>query len=212
MTTATEQWHLKGDYFENCNCLVLCPCVIPGPPVEPTEGHCDVGFAFRIVQGDYNGPSLNSVSLDGLNFAIAAYTPGIMGAGNWTTAFYVDQRANPGQREALGRILSGDIGGPMAAWMALTSDFKGTKYVEIDFQARGLERSVVIPGIMEFRVEGIKAGPRRRSAVRLENTGHPVNSTLALARGTGSTYTDHGMNWDNTGKNAHYAKFQWSWP
>jgi hypothetical protein len=210
MTTANEKWHLQGDYFENCNCKILCPCVIPGPPgqpVEPTEGHCDVGFAFRIERGDHN-----SVSLNGLNFAIAAYTPGIMGAGNWTTAFYVDQRANGQQREALDRVLSGEIGGPMAAWMALTSDFRGTKYVEIDFQAKGLDRSVIIPGIMEFHVEGIKAGRRRRSALRLENTGHPVSATLALARGTGSTYTDHGMDWDNTGKNAHYAKFQWSWP
>ena len=207
MTTATEKWHLKGDYFENCNCRILCPCVIPGEPVEPTEGHCDVGFAFRIERGDYNG-----VSLDGLNFAIAAYTPGIMGAGNWITAFYVDQLANAQQREALGRVLSGDIGGPMAAWMALTSDFKGTKYVEIDFQAQGLERSGVIPGIMEFRVEGIKAGRRRRSPLRLENTGHPVSSTLALARGTASTYTDHGMTWNNTEKNAHFADFEWSWP
>ena len=162
---------------------------------------------FTSSRGDYNG-----VSLDGLNFVIAAYTPGIMGAGNWTTAFYVDQRANEGQREALRRILSGEIGGPMADWMALTSDFKGTEYVEIDYQAHGLERSVVIPGIMEFHVEGIKAGRRRRSPLRLENTGHPVNSTLSLARGTHSTYTGHGMNWDNTGKNAHYANFQWSWP
>ena len=202
-----ERWHLKGDYFENCNCQILCPCVIPGLPNKPTEGHYDVGFAFRIGQGDFN-----SIALIGLNFAIAAYTPGIMGAGGWTTAFYVDQRANADQREALGRILSGEIGGPMAAWMALTSDFRGTKYVEIDFQARGLERSVVIPEIMEFHVEGIKAGRRRRSPLRLENTGHPVSSTLALARGTGSTYTGHGMNWDNTGRNAHYARFQWSWP
>ena len=153
MTAANEKWHLQGDYFENCNCKILCPCVIPGPPgqpVEPTEGHCDVGFAFRIERGDHNG-----VSLNGLNFAIAAYTPGIMGAGNWTTAFYVDQRANGQQREALDRVLSGEIGGPMAAWMALTSDFRGTKYVEIDFQAKGLDRSVIIPGIFEFHVEGI---------------------------------------------------------
>ena len=210
MTTATEKWHLQGEYFENCNCRILCPCVIPGPPGEPagpTEGHCDVGFAFRVDHGDYNG-----VSLDGLNFAIAAYTPGLMGDGNWTTAFYVDQRADAQQRQALDRILSGEIGGPMAAWMVLTSDFRGTKYVEIEFRVQGLKRGAVIPGIMEFQVEGIKAGRRRRSALRLENTGHPVSSTLSLARGTASTYTDHGMSWDNTGKNAHYAKFQWSWP
>lgn len=206
----TERWNLKGGYFENCNCQILCPCVVPGPPVEPTEGHCDVGLVFHIEQGDYDGVS--PVSLNGLNFVIAAHTPGVMGHGGWTTAFYVDQRADPQQREAMGRILSGEIGGPMAAWRSLTSNLLGTKFVAIEYQAQGMERSVSIPGVMDFHVQGIRAGRRRRSPLRLTNTGHPVSSTLALARGFDSTYTDHGMKWDNTGKNGHYADFQWSWP
>ena len=202
-----ERWTLKGDYFENCNCQILCPCVVPGPPIEPTEGHCDVGLAFHIDLGDHNG-----VSLDGLNFVIAAHTPGVMGHGGWTTAFYADQRADPDQRDALGRILSGEIGGPMAAWMSLTSNLLGTKFVEIEYDAHGMERRVQIPGLMDFHVQGIRAGRRSRSTLRLTNTGQPVSPTLALARGMDSTYTDHGMEWDNTGKNGHYANFQWSWP
>ena len=46
----TESWQLKGEYFENCNCEVLCPCVVPGPPTDPTEGHCDVGFGSRPIE------------------------------------------------------------------------------------------------------------------------------------------------------------------
>ena len=101
----TERWHLKGEYFENCNCEVLCPCVVPGPPTDPTEGHCDVGFAFHIQEGDFGGVSLNN-----LIFVVIAYTPGNMGAGNWTTAVYIYEKANDAQRKALGRILSGEIG------------------------------------------------------------------------------------------------------
>jgi hypothetical protein len=26
----------------------------------------------------------------------------------------------------------------------------------------------------------------------------------------GNTFTDHGMRWDNSGKNAHYAPISWS--
>ena len=203
----TEKWDLKGGYFENCNCQILCPCVVPGPPLEPTEGHCDVGFAFHVDQGDYNG-----VSLDGLNFVIAAHTPGIMGHGGWTTAFYVDERANDDQRRALGRILSGEIGGPMAAWMSLTANMLGITYAAIEYHEEGMDRRASIPGVMDFHVRGIRAGRRRRSPLRLTNTGHPVSPTLALARGIDSTYTDHGMQWDNTGRNAHYANFSWSWP
>ena len=201
-----DRWHLKGDYFENCNCEVLCPCILPVPSAVPTEGYCDVGLAFHIDEGDFNG-----VPLGGLNFVLAAHTPGTMSEGNWTTALYVDERASGQQREALGRILSGQVGGPPARWMGLTTDVKGVKYCPISYSAQGRKRSVVIPEIMDFNVEGIVAG-RRRAPMRLENTGHPVNSTLALARGTASTYSDHGMVWDNTGKNGHYAPFDWNWP
>ena len=204
---ADDRWHLKGDYFENCNCEVLCPCIIGGGPAVPTEGHCDVGFAFHVEEGDLNG-----VSLNGLSFVVIAYTPGIMSEGNWSTAVYIDRMADEQQREALGRILSGGLGGPAERWMRLTGNFLGIKYVPIAYVAQGRARSVSIPEIMDFNVEGIMAGRRAKEPMRLVNTGHPVNADLALAKGTRSTYTDHGMSWDNTGKNGHYSAFEWRWP
>ncbi len=204
---ADDRWHLKGDYFENCNCEVLCPCIIGGGPAVPTEGHCDVGFAFHVEEGDLNG-----VSLNGLSFVVIAYTPGIMSEGNWSTAVYIDRMADEQQREALGRILSGGLGGPAERWMRLTGNFLGIKYVPIAYVAQGRARSVSIPEIMDFHVEGIMAGRRAKEPMRLVNTGHPVNADLALAKGIRSTYTDHGMSWDNTGKNGHYSTFEWRWP
>ena len=201
-----ETWHLKGDYFENCNCEILCPCVLPLAQSQPTYGHCDVGLAFHIDEGNYNGEPLG-----GLNFVVAVHTPGRMGDGNWTTALYVDERASPQQRHALDRILSGEIGGLMAGWMGLTTDFRGTNYCSITYESKARTRRVRIPGVMDFAIEGITAG-RRRAVMRLENTGHPVSRSLALARGIGSTYNDNGMSWNNTDKNAHYARFEWSWP
>lgn len=204
--TTEERWRLKGDYFENCNCAILCPCIVQGGPAVPTEGHCGVAFAFHVQEGDYQG-----VALDDLNFIVAAYTPGVMGAGDWTLAAYIDERADRFQRAALGRILSGDIGGPAERWMRLTANYLGIKYCPIAYKSEGHLRSVSIPGIIDFSVEGIVAG-RQPEPMRLENTGHPVNSSLVLAKGTASTYTDHGMTWDNTGKNGHYSAFEWSWP
>lgn len=201
-----ETWRLKGDYFENCNCEILCPCVLPVSQGQPTYGHCDVGLAFHIDEGNYNGEPLG-----GLNFVVAVHTPSRMGDGNWTTAFYVDERASQQQRHALDRILSGEIGGLMARWILLTTDLKGTNYCGITYESRARTRRVRIPGIMDFTIEGITAG-RRRAVMRLENTGHPVSRSLALAQGTASTYNDHGMTWDNTRKNGHYAPFEWSWP
>ncbi len=204
---ADQIWHLKGGYFENCNCQILCPCVVPVPPGNPTDGYCDVAFVFHIEEGESQG-----IAFDGLNFVVAAHTPGSMGDGDWTTALYVDQRASEPQREAMAEILSGRLGGPLAAWMGLTSDFRGIKYVAIDYRSEGNARSVSIPGVMEFAVEGITAGSRRRAPMRLTNVGHPASPNLVMAKGTGNTYQDHGMKWDNTGKNAHYSDFNWSGP
>ena len=70
-------WRLSGDYFENCNCNVVCPCLIsPAAPftARPTEGVCDLALAFHIDQGSYG-----DVSLAGLNVALAVYAPGPMG-------------------------------------------------------------------------------------------------------------------------------------
>jgi hypothetical protein len=200
------QWSLSGEYFESCNCEILCPCIVQGTGVRPTEGHCDVALAFHIREGAFNGTDLG-----GLNFVVANYTPGPMAEGNWTSALYVDERANPQQREALEHILSGDMGGPAERWRALTAHFMGIKYVPIDFRVEGNAHSVTIPQVMDFTVEPVIARGQR-DAMLLANTGHGVNRDLYLAKGAHGSYTDHGMRWDNTGKNGHYAAFSWQWP
>lgn len=200
--TAAQQWRLRGEYFENCNCEVLCPCLLPGIQQDPTEGHCDMAFAFHIEEGDFGG-----VDVNGLNFVVAMFVPGKMSDPNWTMALYVDERANPEQRTSLDRILSGEIGGPMERWMAQTSNYLGVKYVPITFKAEGRTRSVSIPQVMDFNVEAIVRG-NQNQPMRLENW-RPWAPSLVMARGTENTYTDHDMSWDNTGKNGHYAQFQW---
>jgi hypothetical protein len=202
---ASVAWNLRGDYFENCNCEVLCPC-IHNPIAEPTEGHCDVALAFHVEEGYFD-----DTALDGLNFVVVLNTPTVMGEGNWKTALYLDQRANPQQRTALEQILSGKLGGPAERWMGLTGKFLGTKYVPIAYVIDGKRRRVTIPRIIDFNVEGIQ-GRGRDDVLTLTNTAHPVNSSLALARGTQSSYTDHDMRWDNTDRNAHYSEFNWRWP
>ena len=204
--TTSNRWTLKGEYFENCNCEVLCPCIVQGTGIDPTDGHCDVAFAFHINDGEFNG-----VALGGLNFVAACLTPGPMEAGNWTSAFYIDERADAQQREAMEQILSGRMGSPAERWLAMTTDFKGVSYVPIEFKMEGKTRSVTIPNVISFNIEGITKR-NQDDAMLLKSTGHPVNTDLYLAKGTASTYDDHGMHWDNTNRNGHYAPFDWHWP
>ncbi|TIT85362.1 MAG: DUF1326 domain-containing protein, partial [Mesorhizobium sp.] len=43
-------WQLSGDYFENCSCDVVCPCLISTNAQltsKPTQGACDVALVFH---------------------------------------------------------------------------------------------------------------------------------------------------------------------
>ena len=131
---AQIQWHFSGDYFENCNCSVVCPCLISkSAPLtsRPTEGVCDVPLIFHIESGSYDG-----MALDGLNVALAVHTPGPMAEGNWSVAAYIDQRANDKQTEALGAIFTGAAGGPMAHLAPLIGKNLGVSKVPITYQSK----------------------------------------------------------------------------
>jgi len=52
------------------DCEMACPCVFLN---APTEGECTVLVGWHIEQG-----SFGNVGLDGLNVAMAAYSPGHM--------------------------------------------------------------------------------------------------------------------------------------
>src|SRR5215468_2015100 len=145
------KWELSGDYFENCNCNVVCPCLVSaGAPLtaRPSQGVCDVVLAFHIDKGKYA-----EVPLDGLNVVVAAHAPGPMGEGNWTLAAYVDERANDQQTEALGAIFGGAAGGPMAIFAPLVGKNLGARKVAIKYAVNGKTRAVEIPGVMHMAVE-----------------------------------------------------------
>lgn len=196
-------WKVSGEYFENCNCDILCPCVTSHLQAKPTQGHCDVIFAFHINIGEFDG-----LKLDNLNVVVTIYTPGAMGLGNWKVALYIDERATSEQQKALEAIFGGEAGGPMAAFGPLISEKLGVRMVPITFELEGMKRKVKVEGIVDSRVEGI-AGADEKSPMMVTNAPHPANSSLAIARSSHGHYKDYGMVWDNTGKNGHYSPINW---
>ena len=201
-------WQLTGDYFENCNCDVVCPCLassVAPLTARPSRGVCDVALIFHIDKGNYG-----DVALDGLNVSVIVHTPGPMADGNWTAAAYIDERADDQQTAALDAIFTGVEGGPMAAFAPLISTQLGVKKVPIRYSIQGKRRSAEIPGIMQMAVEPI---PTMHPSGEIWTTlGHPVApDRIALAMGSsGSTVADYGMRWDNSGRNGHYAPISWS--
>jgi len=172
---------------------------------RPTEGVCDLPLFFHIERGSYGG-----VALDGLNVALVIHTPGPMAEGNWAVGAYIDERADDKQTEALGAIFTGAAGGPIASFAPLIGKNLGAKKVPITYQVEGKKRSAEIPNILHMPVDPLPT--MHPSGEMWASTGYPISpDKVAFAVGAkGSTFSDHDMRWDNSGKNGLYAPINWS--
>ena len=200
---SNESWRIKGEYFESCNCELLCPCLLSHAQARPTEGHCDVVLAIHIASG-----TCGEVDLSGLNAVQALTTPGPMAQGNGTLAVYVDSRANAAQQQALEAIFSGNAGGPPSLLTTMITHRLPIKAVPISFSSDGKTYKLSIAGISEVTVEGV-AGAGNQT-VWLENVGHPFSQKLAAAKGTASRFKDHSFTFDNSGRNGHFSPINWA--
>jgi len=203
-----QKWQLSGEYMESCNCDYLCPCIFTNPQGETTHDNCTAALVFRIDKGESGG-----VSLDGLCFALLIRSGRVMADGNWVFGCVVDERANDAQRAELSAIVSGEAGGtPGMIRGALVSDFRGVEFRPIDFRMDGLARSVSIPGVVSFDIEGVASRNKSGEPFYIDNTAHPANRRLALAQAKQLRVEGFGLDLTMSGKgnNGHFAPFAWA--
>ncbi|MBL6954135.1 MAG: DUF1326 domain-containing protein [Alphaproteobacteria bacterium] len=205
---AEKKWQISGEYMESCNCDYLCPCIYTNPQGEATHEHCYALMAFRVDQGQCGG-----VDLAGLKFALVIRSGRVMSDGGWVFANVVDESANQDQRAALSGILAGEAGGiPGMIRDNLVSDFRGVQYKAIEFVQDGLKRAVNIPDVLSYEIEGVASRNGKGEPFYLDNTVHPANTRLALARSKQTHVHGFGLDLDMVGKgnNGHFAPFSWS--
>ena len=198
-----ESWHIEGEYFESCNCEMLCPCLLSHAQARPTEGHCDVVLATHIGRGSYG-----KVDLAGLNAVQALTTPGEMSKGGGTLAVYVDSRATSEQRAALESIFTGDAGGPPSLLAGMIAHRLPTKPAPITYSSDGKVFKLSIPQITDVTVEGVVGAGNQ--VVWIDNVGHPFSRRLAAAKATTSRFKDHTFTFDNSGRNGHFSAVNWT--
>lgn len=198
-----ESWHIEGEYFESCNCEMLCPCLLSHAQARPTEGHCDVVLATHIGRGSYG-----KVDLAGLNAVQALTTPGEMSKGGGTLAVYVDSRATSEQRAALEAIFTGNAGGPPSLLAGMIAHRLPTKPAPITYSSDGKVFKLSIPQITDVTVEGVVGAGNQ--VVWIDNVGHPFSRRLAAAKATTSRFKDHTFTFDNSGRNGHFSAVNWT--
>jgi hypothetical protein len=203
-----QKWAMRGEYMESCNCDYLCPCIYTNPQGQATHDHCVAVMAFRIDEGHFDVTPLAE-----RKFALIIRSGRVMADGNWLFAGVVDDAADPGQRQALAAIVAGDAGGPPALIRQhLVADFRGIEFRPIEFTMIGHARKLVIPGIAASEIDGVISRNRSGEPYYIDNTGHPANRRLALARAKETRVSGFGLGLDlvGQGNNGHFAPFAWA--
>ncbi|HVM79378.1 MAG TPA: DUF1326 domain-containing protein [Stellaceae bacterium] len=129
-------YELEGRLLEVCNCQVLCPCWIGE---DPDPGTCDTIVAYHFDKGKIEG-----VDVSNRTVAILAHLPGNILKGNWRVAIYVDDRTTPQQQEAILKVYTGKLGGPVAEIAKLVGEVVTVERAKIAFDVHGGAGTITI--------------------------------------------------------------------
>ena len=174
---------------------------------DPDQGECDVIVAWHIQTGHFD-----KTPLDGLSVVAVFHAPGNMFTGpKWNAALYLDEKASKEQADALGKIYSGQAGGFFSVVAGLIGELAGVRPVPIKFEMDGKKRRLHVPSAIELSIEGID-GADKDKATTISNAPMLVAPGFAavVSKSTKNSYNDHGMKWDNSGKNGFYSRFAYS--
>ena len=159
-------------------------------------------IAWHIEQGNFAG-----TSLDGLNAVLAVHAPGHMLKTKWEVALYLDQRANPPQAEALGKIFSGQAGGHLSDLVPLIGKVLGVKSTVIEYEANGKKRALRVGDIARIEIES--AAGADGGQFTLQNLPLCVSPGFpaVVARSKSARFDDLGLRLEVTDKNGFYSPF-----
>jgi hypothetical protein len=199
-------WQLRGTYFENCTCDMVCPCTTSGLTMPADQERCRVVMVFNVESG-----AVDDVDVSGLTVGVLADTPAVMAEGNWRVGMFMDAAASAEQAEKLAAVFGGQVGGPMAMLSPLISEMLGMETVPIRYVNDGRRHRVTLGDAVDIEIEDFVPPQNPGGEVeRLTGMFHPANSTLTIARATSARVDAFGLQLDNTGRNGHSAPFAWA--
>ena len=205
------KWYLRGDWFDVCKCSIPCPCTFAQ---APSYGDCEGVLAWHIREGLYG-----DVQLDGLSLiAVGGFEGNAWAGASATMGFFIDERADERQREALQLIFGGKAGGWPGEFAGLVGDFRGFEYAPIEFEVADdlAFWRAEIPGRVVARGEAL-TGPTTLPGQRVQTfnppgceTGPGGVATWGVAAADRANAFGYDFEW--TGRSSKHIPFDWSGP
>ncbi len=196
--TPKSPWKIVGQLEEACSCNAACPCWFGSKPTHMT---CGGGQFIFIEKGTYG-----SVSLDGLSVGNMVESPEgksmMESFGNWKFSnVYVDEKANPQQREALMAIATKVL--PIDS-----SPKKEIRYVAINRTISGREHAISLGQYGKFSGHLIEGGLGGSARIVNPPGADPLHKEYEQGTTTQIAYNDAGKNWNFESSNYMFGTFQ----
>lgn len=162
-----------------------------------------------MITGNYG-----KVKLDRLNMAYIGSWPGPIHEGHGKASFYIDDRANDDQFDAMSKIITGDAGGgPFAVYRSVMGSFQEPRRAKITFESRGLNSRIKIGDFAESWLEPIRnpvTGEVHRAIIELpsgfEASRMDQSSTKTIVANDGY------LNFQYAGTYGSFQKTKWKGP
>jgi len=195
-------WNLSGTFYENCSCTATCPCTWSNMQYAATTDRCNAALAFSIESGDVNG-----TDMAGCTMVLLVDSPPVMSDGGWDVGLVIDDGASEAQVEALGAVVSGQLGGPPAALGPLLGNFLGIERMPISISSDDNEHTVTF-GDSSYTGRPHVNGSDDVVALTGIDT-HPAGPVLGLAPVSSSSVSAMGISFGGEGLSGFSNPFSW---
>jgi hypothetical protein len=197
-------WHLDGFYVENCSCDAICPCTWSNLSKPATFDYCRATLAFHIDRGDVDGTDVS-----GRTVVLAIETPQLMVEGNWKAGLVFDEAASDAQMDAITKVFTGALGGPMAGLAPLIGNFAGVERAPIQLTSDNGQWSLQV-GDSTFNGSDI-VGPDSSGPVVLQGiTAHPAGPDIIVTPSGQMQSSLFGIEFAGTDRSGFRASFSWA--
>ena len=151
LETKTGNYHVKGSYYEACNCYAICPCRRQNGLAHglSTHGNCDFILSWAISKGQFE-----EIDLSGLFVCMAGTYDDDEDGSPWSVFIYIDERANDLQMQALSHIYQGEAKGDIL-FTSNISTVLGIKRARTELDHRVGQETIRIGNIGAVQVDGI---------------------------------------------------------
>jgi hypothetical protein len=195
-----EDWTIKGEYVECCNCSVPCQCLWHE---APDDNICNAGVFWNIEEGRYG-----DVSLDGLTGGVLVDQEGVLFEGGWNVVLVLDESADDDQSEALQMIFSGEVGGLFGALSGMIDEVVDVVSLPFEYTSDDGHFEFEAGDAISMAADGSPGLHDEQGSV----FPHPLLPPDQEAKlGKSSEWVvefNDQFSWDNPGNNAYFGEFE----